>query len=70
MQIKQGPTIRQGQFMAVIEHHRMWRYVVKRTDNGEVLYDGWSSELQDAVETADRQLSVLCESQVSLPKAS
>jgi hypothetical protein len=70
MQIKQGPTIHQGQFVADIEQHRMWRYIVKRVGSGEVLYDGWSSELDDAVETADRQLSLLCESELGLAKAS
>ena len=70
MQIKQGPTIHQGQFTATVEQHRMWRYVIKRVDGEEVLYDGWSSELQDAVETADRQLNFLCDAEASLPKAS
>ena len=69
MQIKQGPTIHQGQFVAAIEQHRIWRYVVKRADKGEMLYDGWSSELEDAIETADRQLNFLCQSEAALPKA-
>ncbi len=69
MQMKQGPTIHQGPFVATLEQHRMWRYVIKRADNGQVVYDGWSSELLDAVETADRQLTVLCDETESLPKA-
>ena len=48
----------------------MWRYVIKRADNGQVVYDGWSSELLDAVETADRKLTVLCDEAEGLPKAS
>jgi hypothetical protein len=35
-----------------------------------VLYDGWGGDLAEAVETADRQLSFLCEAEASLPKAS
>lgn len=70
MQIKQGPTIHQGQFVAALEQHRMWHYVVKRVGSSEVLLDGWSSELPEAVETADRQLTLLCESEAALPTAS
>jgi hypothetical protein len=40
MQIKQGPIIHQGQFVATVEQHRMWRYMIKRVDSEVVLYDG------------------------------
>jgi hypothetical protein len=70
MQIKQGPIIHQGQFVATVEQHRIWRYIVKRVDSEVVLYEGWSGELQEAVETADRQISFLCDAEVALPKAS
>ena len=69
MQIKQGPVMHQGQFSATVEQHRMWRYVIKRADSDVVLYDGWSGDLEEAVETADRQLSFLCETEQTLPKA-
>jgi hypothetical protein len=70
MQIKRGPIIHQGQFTATVEKHHMWRYVIKRADSEIVLYDGWGGDLAEAVETADRQLSFLCEAEASLPKAS
>jgi len=69
MQIKQGPVIHQGQFTASVEQHRMWRYTIKRVGTEEVLYDGWSSELEDAVATADRQISFLNEAEAILPRA-
>jgi hypothetical protein len=68
MQIKQGPVIHQGQFVATLEQHRIWRYIIKRSGSEEVLYDGWSGEFEDAVETADRQLAFLCD-ETALPKA-
>jgi hypothetical protein len=70
MRIKDGPIIHQGDFVASLEQHRIWRYIIQRTDNGEVLYDGWTGELPEAVETADRHLSMLCEATPALPKAS
>ena len=70
MQIKQGPIIHQGEFVAAVEQHRMWRCIIKRKDSEEVLYDGWSDEQEDAVEIADRQLTFLCDAEASLPKAS
>jgi len=70
MQIKQGPIIHQGQFVASVEQHRIWRYIVKRVDSEVVLCDGWSGDLQEAVETADRQLTFLCDAAATLPKAS
>jgi hypothetical protein len=70
MQIKQAPVIHQGQFTATVEKHHMWRYVIKRADSEIVLYDGWGNDLAEAVETADRQLSFLCDAEASLAKAS
>ncbi len=70
MQTKQGPVIHQGQFVASVEQHRIWRYIVKRVNSEVVLYDGWSGDLQEAVETADRQLTFLCDAAATLPKAS
>jgi hypothetical protein len=70
MRIRQGPVIHQGQFVATVEQHRVWRYIVKRVDSEVVLYDGWSGELEEAVETADRQLTFLCDAAATLPKAS
>jgi hypothetical protein len=48
----------------------MWRYVIKRVDSDEVLYDGWSGELGEAVATADRHISLLCSNDGALAKAS
>jgi len=70
MQVKKGPIMHQGQFAATVEQHHMWRYVIKRKDSDEVLYDGWTGDLEEAVATADRQLSFLCEADSTLPKAS
>lgn len=70
MQIKYGPTIHQGQFVATVEQHRMWRYVIKKVDSDEVLYDGWSGELGEAIQTADRHIALLCANEASLAKAS
>jgi len=70
MQIKQGPIIHQGRFSAAVEEHRVWRYIIKRVDSEIVLCDGWSDELEEAVDTADRQLTFLCDAEATLPKAS
>jgi hypothetical protein len=70
MQIKYGPTIHQGQFVATVEQHRIWRYIIKRVDSEEVLYEGWSGELGEAVQTADRHIARLCTIQTDLAKAS
>jgi hypothetical protein len=70
MRTKQGPVIHQGEFVASLEQHRLWRYTIKRVKNGEVLLDGWTGELGDAIESADRQLSHLCGPDAALPKAS
>ena len=67
---RNGPTIHQGDFVATVEQHRMWRYVIKRVDSDEVLYDGWSGELGEAVATADRHISLLCSNDGALAKAS
>jgi hypothetical protein len=70
MRIKQGPVMHQGQFSATVEQHRMWRYVIKQAGSDVVLYDGWSGDPEEALETADCQLSFLCETDPKLPKAS
>ena len=66
MQIKYGPTIHQGNFVATVEQHRTWRYVIKRADTGEAVYDGWSGELGEAVQTADHHIALLCADQGTL----
>jgi len=70
MQIKRGPVIYQRQLTATVEQHHMWRYAIKRADSEIELYEGWSGDLAEAVETADRQLSFLCVAEATLPKAS
>jgi hypothetical protein len=70
MRTKQGPVIHQGDLVASVEQHRVWRYTIRRAKGGEVLLDGWTGELGDAIESADRQLSRLCGPETALPKAS
>jgi hypothetical protein len=70
MQTKQCPVIHQGEFVATVEQRRVWHYVIKRANSGEVVSDGWSGELAEAVESADRQLSLLSKHETELPKTS
>jgi hypothetical protein len=70
MQINRGPVLHQGKFMATVEKHEVWRYVIRQADDETVLYDGWGGDLAEAVETADRQLSFLCDAEASIRKAS
>ena len=54
-------------FIASLEEHKIWRYVIKDTTTGTVVYDGWAGDLEEARQTAERQLAWMFE--VPLPKA-
>jgi len=70
MQINRGPVLHQGKFMATVEKHEVWRYVIREAESEAVLYDGWGGDLAEAIETADRQLGYLCDAEESIQKAS